>query len=215
MWSFTDLRCVQDPIFEAVVSRLREPGSTDVLLDVGCGLGQVLRWLASQGVDPAKLYGTDLLSAYLDLGFELFRDRKKFAKDHFVQADLLKPDMGPMAALEGTVTMVHAANFFHLFAWEQQMRVALKLVKLLRRDAKDAMVFGRQLGSASSGNMTNPKGDVRWLHNEESMQRLWDEVGEKTGTEWRVEVKLLKKLPFLIPGYPEDTHYIGFTVCRV
>ncbi|KAH6886972.1 hypothetical protein B0T10DRAFT_563203 [Thelonectria olida] len=214
MWSFTDLRCVEDPIFERAITRLKTPESGDALLDVGCGLGQVIRKLAADGVEPTKLYGSDLLPSYLDLGFELFKDRGRFA-NNFVAADLLQPDITALAGLEGKITLVHAGNFFHLFGWEKQVHIGSTLVQLLRPEAEGAMIFGRQIGRLHAGELISWKGDTRYWHDLGSLQKLWDEIGSKTGTSWKVDAKWLGKLPFQSDSLPEDIHYLSFTAYKL
>ncbi|KAI5459043.1 hypothetical protein BGZ63DRAFT_361579 [Mariannaea sp. PMI_226] len=213
-WSFTNLRFIEGPTFEAVIARLKKPESSDILLDVACGLGQVIRKLITEGVDPTKLYGTDLLSEYLDLGFELFRDRDRL-HENFIAADLLQSETG-LSVLHEKVTMIHAANFFHLFDWEKQVQISSNIVKLLRPEAEDAMIFGRQIGRLDAGESKSWRsGHVTYLHNLDSLQLLWDEIGEKTGTKWRVDAKWIGKLSFQIPGYPDYTMYLGFVIRRL
>ncbi|OAQ82644.1 porphobilinogen deaminase protein [Purpureocillium lilacinum] len=258
-WSFTNLSLVDDPVFRSAVARLKDPRSGDALLDVACCLGQVIRQLVADGVSPARLHGTDLSPAFLDLGFELFRDRERFPADAFVAADLLadpadaaqgeKQEEGGEdresavdAALRGKVTLVHAANFFHLFSWEEQVRAASRIVSFLQPGRTDAVVFGAQIGcldpaqaefrpirtstsgssssnDGSTGSSGNSSGKevktVRYLHDPASWQRLWDEVGAATGTRWRVEAQWVGGLPFRIPGFPEKSYYLKFAVYQI
>ncbi|KAJ6441424.1 porphobilinogen deaminase protein [Purpureocillium lavendulum] len=234
-WSFTDLRLVDDPVFRSAVARLKDPRSGDALLDVACCLGQVVRQLVAEGVPPERLHGTDLSPAFLDLGFELFRDRARFPPGAFVAADLLQPDelheVGEKATssanaelsgsgpLRGKVTLVHAANFFHLFPWEEQVRAATRIVSFLQPGRTDAVVFGGQVGCPDPAQAEVEPGEGgpnrrrrRYLHNLASWQRLWDEVGRETDTRWRVEARFVGKLPFQIPGFPEECHYLKFAV---
>ncbi|KAF4969554.1 hypothetical protein FSARC_3237 [Fusarium sarcochroum] len=214
MWSFTNLEYMQDPQFETITSRLKDEGSDDVFLDVACGLGQVLRKLAADGVDPKKLYGTDILSEYLDLGFDLFKDRDYFDQSHFIAADLIQHDKA-LARLDGKVTLIHASNLFHLFDWEQQVQISQNIVKLFKCQHEGVLLFGWQIGRLDPGTFTAYKtGNTRYLHNLSSLQTLWDEVGAKTETKWKVNAEWLGKLPFQIPGFPEDTRYLKFSVSR-
>lgn len=215
MWSFTNLKLLDDQELHAAVSRLKQPGSTDAFLDVGCGLGQVPRKLAADGVDPAKLYGTDILSPYLDLGFELFRDGDRFSKGHFIATDLLSQDDTSLQGFKGKMTLIHASNFFHLFDWQQQIQMGINLAKLIQTDAKDAVIFGSQIGRLNAGPMVSPRtGTGRYLHDLSSLGTLWDELGQKSGTSWEVNSEWLGDLPFQIPGWPEDTRYMRFTIRR-
>ncbi|KAM0545789.1 hypothetical protein ACHAPJ_011213 [Fusarium lateritium] len=214
MWSFTNLNYMHDSQFKTVVSRLRVEGIDETFLDVACGLGQVLRKLSADGVDPKKLYGTDILSEYLDLGFDLFKDRDRFDQSNFIPADLIHHDKA-LAHLEGKVTLIHASNFFHLFDWEEQVLIGKNIVKLFKSQHEGVLLFGWQIGRLDAGTITSYKtGNTRYIHNLSSLQTLWDEVGEKTETKWKVDAELLGKLPFQIPGFPEDTRYLKFSVSR-
>lgn len=214
MWSFTDLDFFQDPIFDSIIARLKDPVSKDAFLDVACGLGQVLRKLTADGINPSKLYGTDILGKYLDLGFELFRDRDRFPSGHFTPADLLQSggDDG-LGALEGKMTLIHASNFFHLFDWDEQVRIGRNLVRLMQPGASDRVIFGRHIGRRHAGTMVSARsGGTRYLHDLGSFQKLWDEIGLATGTSWIADAQWVGDLPFQIPGFPEDTLYMKFVI---
>lgn len=214
-WGFTNLKQTEIPDFQAVIARLK--GGQDSILDVACCLGQVARKLAAEGVGPANIYSTDLSPEFLELGFDLFGDRDRFPPGAFVAADLLKPDDPGAATLDGKVTIVHANNFFHLFSWEKQVQAAARITRFLKADAKDALVFGSQIASPGAGVMKSPRGngDTLYGHDAESMQRMWDEVGELTRTKWVVEFEWLGKLPFQIPGLPENVQRLKFSARRV
>ena len=61
------------------------------VLDIGCGLGQELRFLATDGINTTELYGMDTTSDLWDAGAELFRDRDRFG---FLKCDVMDPDLG-------------------------------------------------------------------------------------------------------------------------
>ena len=69
-----------------IVKRAETSGA--VVLDAGCGLGQDLRYLAAVGCPTEQMWALDLISAFCDLGYELFRDGEKM-KANFVAADLV------------------------------------------------------------------------------------------------------------------------------
>ena len=47
----------------------------DRVLDLGCGFGQDLRLVATDGACPQNLYASDISKKLWDLSFELFNDR--------------------------------------------------------------------------------------------------------------------------------------------
>jgi len=172
--------------------------------------------LAADGVDHAQLYSTDLDPDFIELGFELFGDRDRFPPGAFVAADMLAPDDAGAATLHGKVTLVHASNFFHLFSREQQVQAAVRITRFLKPGTTDAVIFGGQLGSLEPGGMKSAQsGNTLYGHDPQSLQTLWDEVGELTGTRWRVEAEFLGKLSFSIPGLPENVQYLKFAIYQV
>lgn len=142
-----------------------------------------------------------------------------------------------LTPLDGQFAVVHAQSFFHLFGWDQQVRAAVRIVKFLRPPQSatatekagqqqqqqqqpppfPAMIFGRQLGSIKPREFGTSRGPTRFLHDTASFQKLWDEVGAKTGTRWRVHVHVLADLPaeFRIPTFGEDSKVTRFVVYRI
>lgn len=84
----------------------------------------------------------------------------------------------------GEVDVVYAASIFHLFDWGQQVKVAERVVGLLKR-RKGSVVLGRQRGNSTPmeyEHRTN-QGGTMFRHNEESWREMWRVVGEKTVSE--------------------------------
>lgn len=190
-------RTISDPNYQFVLARLRRQASTDTLLDVGCFVGQALRALAFDGVDPKRLYGTDLEQAYLDLGYELFRDRDKIEPSHLIAGDMLQePRDTRLDAFVGRMTYIHASSFFHLFSWPLQVRAAKRCIEFLQPDSKDAMIFGGMVGRDNAGELPGPGGSKLFMHNAQSWEKLWDEVGETTGTTWATDYQFVEDAAF-------------------
>lgn len=206
---FLSLAFVDNPHYQTALARLRAPGSTATFLDMACCVGQVLRHLAWSGVDPARLYGADVERPFIEAGFELFRDREAaFGRGAtLVVGDALAPESTggdpALEVLDGKISIVHASAFFHLFTWANQVVAAKRVVRFLREVSvgedgdvgtgagrEGAMIFGRQVASTSPREIKGVRGERRFLHDAASWQRLWDEVGEVTGTRWRTEVEM-------------------------
>ncbi len=175
------------PEYPSVLARLK---AGETLLDVGTCFGHILRQLAVDGAPAANLTGTDLRPEFVDLGYELFRDRDSFAA-RFVTGDILDPGDPGLASLDGKFDIVHAASFFHLFGWDDQVKVGERVVRFFKPGAK-ALLLGRQVGNFHPPTLQEyrEKGETRYQHNVESLQQLWDVVGEKTGTKWKVTGEL-------------------------
>ena len=211
-WRFLYLRSPQDGCFQHVLSRLQDAKSGDALLDLGCCMGQALRQFAYRGVDVKRLYGSDLHQEFIDLGFELFRDRDTFSTQ-FYAGDVLNPSDKALRKLNGRVTIVHAQSFFHLFDRPQQLIVAQRIVGFLKSKASNTLVYGRHIGSITPGEMRTSR-RTWYLHDQASFQELWDEVGRKTRTRWVVEAVHIGPLPIDIPGVGKDARVTQYAVHR-
>ncbi|KAF7529939.1 hypothetical protein G7054_g9695 [Neopestalotiopsis clavispora] len=188
---FLQLDFALDPRYQHALTLLKKRFSSNTFLDLGCCVGQVLRQLAHDGVSSSRLFGTDVEPRFMDVGYELFNDRKKLrsmfvAGDIFAEGD--SPTADPLRLLDGKMTVVHAASFFHLFGWEDQVRAAKRVVRLMKPRDKDCFIFGRQVGCEDPSAQLD---GTRFLHNAESWQRMWDVVGVDTGTRWRTEFDII------------------------
>lgn len=204
------MRSIVGPRLDAATKRLLAQDSHDALLDIGCCIGQVLRLLAYRGVDPSRLYGTDLHPEFITIGNELFGDEGRGPT--FVAGDMLDPQSESLKPLDGKVTMISAANFFHLFKWDDQVKIGTRLMRFLQPGATDAVIFGRQIGTHNPRQIGSIK--TFYVHNQESFQKLWDEIGEKTGTKWRVEVEVIEELTVDLPIFGKDERYIRFGIYK-
>jgi SAM-dependent methyltransferase len=153
------------PLFQnypQILQRLREG---EKFMDVGCGLGQQLRFLAYQGVSTENLFGVDISKPFVDLGYKLFKDSETF-KATFILSDLLEP--GPeLDSVRGQISIMFAGFFFHLWDWDRQLKAAKHLVALLKPQ-KGSVIAGMQVGSMThSGNWydrPNPEYGPMFVH---------------------------------------------------
>ncbi|KAI0521375.1 hypothetical protein F5B22DRAFT_571176 [Xylaria bambusicola] len=198
---FTFLRLLEfggeNPVMVKAIERLKAPGSQETFLELGGFICQTIRQLAYEGVDSARLYGSDLHPEFLELGYEMFHDRDTL-KATLVAGDLLVPDeeyaSSAMAkTFNGKINIAHASNFFHLFGWDAQLVICERIVRFFRRGLSretPAVLFGSHLGSVQPGPM-KAGGFSVYAHDEKTFQSLWDEVGKKTGTSWKVSMEVL------------------------
>lgn len=135
----------------------------EIYLDLGCAFAQDIRRLIADGVDSSKCYGSDLRLDFIELGYELFRD-KDTLKSRFIAADVFDAS-GPLTDIEGTVDIIGASSFFHLFNWDEQKKVALRVASLMKPQ-KGSLLVGRQVGHDEPGEAPrrNRQGS-RYRHN--------------------------------------------------
>ena len=142
------------------------------------------------GAPSNKLYGVELVSEFVDLGYELFLD-KDILQATFLQADIMQePHFGGLH-LEGKVDIVYASSFFHLFTLEEQFELSKVVVSILR-PKKGSLLLGRQMGSIKPGLYPLRKLEEKklWRHDIDSFKRMWEGVGRATGTTWSVDASL-------------------------
>ncbi|KAJ8120456.1 hypothetical protein ONZ43_g2839 [Nemania bipapillata] len=208
-----------NPEMRTVIDRMKAPGSEEAFLDIGGFIFQTIRRLAFEGVDSARLYGTDLHAEFIELGYEQFRDRETL-KATFVAGDMLLPDdeyasSALAKTLAGQISIVHAANFFHLFSWETQLVICERIIQFLRRGPGargPAMILGSHLGSLKPGK-TEFFG--AFLHDETTFQSLWDEVGKKTGTCWKVNLRVVSSEAPKLNVFGDDTRAVRYVVTEL
>lgn len=191
-FKFLRLHLPKHPQYARILTTLRSPSSPDIL-DLGCCVAQDLRSLAHSGIPSTQLYGSDLISSYLTSSYSLFNDVSKF-KGTLVPADVFSETLfeNEFQGWEHKFTIVHAGLFLHLFNWEQQLFVCERIVKLLKEE-KGALFLGEMVGCQGGGlrGPANKNGlrEKKFLHDEGSFTKLWEEVAERTGTVgcWRAE----------------------------
>lgn len=191
-------------------------------LDLGCCVGQEIRKLVFDGAPSDRIYGADLYQGFLDTGYDLFRDRDTL-KSTFLQADVFDPQSG-LSTIEGEMEIVFTGLFLHLFNWEQQKQIAIRIIKILA-PRPGSLLVGSQAGSVEPGEkeLRGPfvsDGRTHFLHDPESFEKLWREAAGETNTVWRVEASFspTKSIVKSKDGYfggNQDTRLLRFHVERL
>lgn len=168
-----------------------------LFLDVGACLGQDIRKLITDGAPAHSVAGAELSTTFIELGYELFRDRPDEVR--VVQADILAPDLlidggsSPLAAWRGHLRIVQLGMILHLFGWEEQVAAFINAIGLLR-DEPGVLIIGQATGNVDGLETTTltPGGADRstWKHNADTFARLIRDVEGKTGTSWVVKAEL-------------------------
>lgn len=216
IYLFIELHLHTTPSYPSLISRLQNGA---VLLDIGCFLGQDSRKLVHDGAPASSIYGCDLTSTLFDAGFALFNDKEIF-DGQFFTADVLSKQ-GVLALLKGKIDIINSGYFLHLFDYDTQISVCEKMVGLLE-GSQEAMVVGHMTADVTAGTWSSVKGLATtelFKHYVESFERLWREVGERTGTgtEWAVWARMEGFVEGRLGtnvGF-EDIHFLQFEVRRV
>ena len=167
-----------------MVLRLKQGHS---FIDIGCCLGQDLRRLAFDGAPTDKMYASDIVPDFWDIGFDLFQDRAGM-KAHFVQADILD-EGSALRQLEGKMDITYLGSVLHLFGWEGQLQAAKQIARLSK---VGTMALGHQMGSAAPNEIVLawPGTGSMYRHSDETFKKLWEQVAQETNTSWTVESSL-------------------------
>lgn len=188
MYSFIDFSISKHEKYADVLERVK---SGETLLDLACGFGQDIRKLVFDGAPPENVAGSELEQSFIDGGYDLFRDRDSL-KSKITAGDFFSEDWAGLKAL--LFDIVYAANFFHLFSWDEQVETATRAVSLLKPKA-GSMLFGRQTGVEKAGSIKHPatRSGEMYRHNGDSLKKMFEEVAEKLGTELDIEVSAAAK----------------------
>ena len=170
------------PEYSKVLARAQ---AGDSVLDLGCGLGQDLRLLATDGAPPANMHAIDVSRDLWDLGFELFNDREKMTAT-FVEANVLDSVSG-LEKLKGSFDVIIANQFIHLFDWEGQVSVIKRIVELSR---PGTMLIGYQRAQVPPREIERQWGKM-YFHDHETYKSLWQRVELETKSAWDLKVRLV------------------------
>jgi len=179
-----------------VLPRLKSGHS---LLDLGACMGQDVRKCVFDGAPADKLYTSDLFSQYEALSYDLWRDRDRFPQGHFLADDVLADNdefmqgslmrnLGP-----GQTDMIVINMFMHLFDYDNQLKVATRILRLLSH-RPGSIVLGSQAGVVDPIEQplkppfdkdSNGQKRTVFRHSTDSFVKLWEDAGAASGVPLR------------------------------
>jgi hypothetical protein len=213
LWAFLEYRIPKILHDEkAFLQRLKE-GET--LLDLGCCFGQDLRHLAlDSGASTESWYATDLRPELWEIGYDIFRDRDTM-KAQLIVGDLLSEE-NALWKLNVKFGTILAIQILHVFSWEQNKFILRKIAANLTKPG--TQIIGCQTAEVEAVEKTQPWGQM-FFHDVKSFKKLWDEVGEETGTSWKVDARIVTvdEIGYqqnLVDYFGNSLRYILFIVTR-
>ncbi|KAK4444207.1 methyltransferase, partial [Podospora aff. communis PSN243] len=217
-FDFLDFQLSQrNRLYPRLLQRLQSGAK---FLDIGCCLGHDIRKLVFDGVPGENLTGVELRREFIDLGYELFRDRGRFKgfKGGMVQGDVTQSggDVGPWGELRGGFDVVNLGMVLHAFTRERQVACLERAVGCLKEGEMGTSVIGTACG-AVDGEECFWHGGIP-AHNSETFRGLVREVGERTGTRWEVDVKVDSSVSVWNPKHAwldERVRGLVFEITRV
>lgn len=202
LYRFLGLALSTHPLYDVHVLPLLR-GETDTkdatpqkasrtFLDLGTCLGQDIRKLIFDGVPLDSVYGADLLAEFVNIGYDLFRDEEKLPRSHFIAPADIFDESSRLKEFDGKVDIVHANSVFHLFSWDDQVKAAKRVVKLMRPQ-KGSLILGSQIAHNEPGEVPSRPGrrsGTMYRHDEKSWERFWGGVGKEVGLAFTVRSSL-------------------------
>jgi len=161
-------------------------------MDIGCCLGQDIRKLIFDGAPISQVTGVELNQGFIDLGYELFRD-KDMLNHRMVAANVMESVdsiESPLCPFVGKQSVVQLGMILHLFTWEEQLVVFEHAIQLLKPDETGTLIIGQASGNLDGIPIGEAWSHKAFKHNVESFEKLVREVEEKTGTQWKVAASL-------------------------
>lgn len=168
-------------------------------LEIGCCLGQDIRKLVADGVPSENLYGIDLETGFIELGYELFQDKHKL-KAQFMQSDALNITVGSaLQGLRGTFDYIHLGMILHLLERSEQQLLFENCIQLLKPEAQ-TFILGTAVGDVEG--VQTPPGP--FLHSDETFRKMWDDLCKEKGLHVNCNVVLNEDLLNLEAGSKWD-----------
>jgi hypothetical protein len=113
-----------------------------------------------------------------------------------------------LSKLHGQMDVISIVHVLHQWDWDTQIMACKELVKFTKNGS---LVVGYQGGTydiakRTQWNKENQQKEFT-LHDTETFRRMWDVVGEQTGTKWSTEAAMLPWSE--LDGRIEDVGYLG------
>ncbi|KAJ2986314.1 hypothetical protein NUW58_g5087 [Xylaria curta] len=185
-FAFIEQGLLHHPNYFRITQRLTINTPAHRFLDLGTCLGQDIRTLLHDGASPSTIYGADLIPAFRDVGYALFKDSDRLDPSHFIIGDIFS-EADKLATTRGTWDIVHISNFLHLFSFADQEAASKNILKLLKR-VPGSTIIGTQMGSLVAEHfklkppMCEPGEDKTvYRHNKETLKALFEKAANELG----------------------------------
>ncbi|TFY68443.1 hypothetical protein EVJ58_g1016 [Rhodofomes roseus] len=180
-----------------------------IFLEIPCAFGNDIRKAIADGFPQENSLAADLERTYWELGHRLFKSTPESFPVPFVPGDIFNdsyltsgpplytPPSTPAPALsgltsltplQGHVSAIHVAMFFHLFDEAKQLALAQRLASLLS-PVPGSLIFGRHFSADVKGvrdllttGDDTPGVSRLFCHSRESWTALWNGGVFKEGT---------------------------------
>lgn len=183
---FLDLSMMRLDVYPRILESLKSGGK---LLDLGCCLAQDIRKLVADGVPAENLYGVEYEAPFIDIGYDLFKDRDTL-KSHFMQGDVLeKSPEAPLNKLKASIDIIHLGMVLHVFDREEQLTALERCVEILKSQP-GTLIVGQAVGHAEGKLSPAAEGRYSFKHSDKTFRELISDLERRTGATFRVKAEL-------------------------
>ncbi|KJA22933.1 hypothetical protein HYPSUDRAFT_40431 [Hypholoma sublateritium FD-334 SS-4] len=212
-FSFTQLKIAKIPGYRKAL-KLLEQRESPILLDMGCCFGNDIRKAVVDGWPVENVIASDINPVFWEYGHELFKSNPQTFPAAFVAGNIFDPaflaprdskaiitaggemsttvaqipplkNLRSLTPLQGKISAIYSASFFHLFDQQTQLQVARRLSSLLSPE-KGSVIFGQHAGDSTQGYKRGPisirnfptemsSKAMTFCHSPESWERMWIE----------------------------------------
>lgn len=180
-FKFVSLSLHRQPSYPRIVAALKSGAR---YLDIGCAVAQDMRYLVLDGCPSANMLAIEKMSGYVETAFDYFRDRDTL-QAKFIIANVLDRSIPDVQELRGTVDIAHLGMVLHVWDLDGQIAACERILEFLA-PKPGVLVVGNSVGRKVASNFIGPEGTIIYKHDVESFKAMWDEVGRRTGTSWKV-----------------------------
>ncbi|EJD05483.1 uncharacterized protein FOMMEDRAFT_17776 [Fomitiporia mediterranea MF3/22] len=222
-FGFITLKISHLPAYQDLLKLGKErPGA--IFLDLACCFGNDIRKAIADGYPKENSIASDLEGAFWGLGNKLYRTTEETFPVPFVQGNVFDAEhiapapphysspttprpvlssLTSLTPLQGHVSALHVAAFFHLFGKEEQITAAHRLASLLS-PVPGSMIFGTHTTRTVSGErIAAVRHEKVYCFNPEDWCALWDGEAFRKGSVL-TEATIVDDFPWVGKGFGSD-----------
>ena len=202
-WWFLKSVLLSNPFYGEIREQMRS-GAT--IVDLGCGLGQELRFLRDEGAN-GSMYGVDVKEGMWDLGARLYDDAH--SELGFRKLDIVDESY-PLCEFKDKVDVYLLNDFLSFLGPAVIEKTLTSIAKASRVGTKVIGWAIGQDGDEESGMKVWGTGGRGTIHNSKTFGMNWRMVEVVTETKWKIDVKMME---FKDLGFDEmDCEWFGSEV---
>ena len=164
-------RITSSPYYDEI----KNQSANKKILDIGCALGTDLRKMSLDGIPQNYLYGLDIEKGFVNLGYDLFND-KKTNKMTFIIGNILDKDFIQRMNLPTNFDIVYSSSVIHLLDNEQVKQFLSNIYTILR---ENGIFFGQTTGLPEPQEIQEASGRHYFLHSGDSLKEELKKIGLK------------------------------------